>query len=132
MEVKLICPFHVMLPRKTKADKKMPINLNAYRNWHPMVESQVKKKYAEIMWPQIQHLVFDGEVEITYQVFKPSKRRLDKMNVLSITSKYLLDAISEAGCWEDDNDDIVKDEHLKPTELDRNNPRVEVTIKTLN
>ena len=28
------------------------------------------------------------------------------MNVVSVTSKYLLDAITELGCWEDDSDDF--------------------------
>ena len=53
------------------------------------------------------------------------------MNVVAITSKYLLDAITELGCWEDDNDDHVKTETILPTELDRANSRVEVTIKTI-
>ena len=46
-------------------------------------------------------------------------------------SKYLLDAITELGCWEDDNDDHVKTEIILPTELDRANGRVEVTIRSV-
>ncbi len=65
-------------------------------------------------------------------MFKPSKRRLDKMNVIAVTSKYLLDAITELGCWEDDNDDYVKIEKLLPTQYDKGNGRVEILIKTID
>lgn len=131
MEVKLLCPFRVN-PSKTGRGKTYSINLNQYRNWHPMVENSVKKKFTEIMFDQIKMLFFDQPIEVTYQVFKPTKRRLDKMNVVSITSKYVLDALVECHCIPDDNDDFVKEEHILPTEMDRDNPRVEVTIKTVS
>ena len=53
------------------------------------------------------------------------------MNVISVTSKYLLDAITELGCWEDDNDDFVKTETVLPTEYEKNNGRVEILINTV-
>ena len=83
------------------------------------------------MREQLEGKTIDTPVEITYQVFKPSKRSLDKMNVVSIASKYFLDAVTEYGCWEDDNDDNVKTEIILPTEIDRDNPRIEITIKTI-
>ena len=60
-----------------------------------------------------------------------SNRRLDKMNVISITSKYLMDAITEFGCWEDDDDTNIKKEILLPTEVDKNYPRVVVEIRSI-
>ena len=44
---KIISPTSVALPRKTKKDKIIHLNLNIYRNLHPMVEHQCKDKYAE-------------------------------------------------------------------------------------
>ena len=41
-----------------------------------------------------------------------------------------MDALSELGCIEDDNDEVVKKEIILPTEIDRKNPRIEVYIKT--
>jgi Holliday junction resolvase RusA-like endonuclease len=87
--------------------------------------------YLEAVREQLEGLTIQTPVEITYKVYKKTSRRLDKMNVVAITSKYLLDAITELGCWEDDNDDHVKTEIILPTELDRANSRVEVTIKTI-
>lgn len=129
--VNLKCPLFVDLPRKTTKDKRVYINMNSYRNLHYLVNNQVKKMYLEAVREQLEGLTIQTPVEITYKVFKKTSRRLDKMNVVAITSKYLLDAITELGCWEDDNDDHVKTETILPTELDRANSRVEVTIKTI-
>ncbi len=124
-------PYSLTLPRKTKKDKKISINLNTYRNLHFQINNQCKRMYKELMREQLEGITIDTPVEITYQVFKPSNRSLDKMNVVSIASKYFLDAVTEYGCWEDDNDENVKTEIILPTELDRDNPRIEITIKTL-
>lgn len=129
--INLKCPLFVDLPRKTTKDKRVYINMNSYRNLHYLVNNQVKKMYLEAVREQLEGLTIQTPVEITYKVFKKTSRRLDKMNVVAITSKYLLDAITELGCWEDDNDDHVKTETILPTELDRANSRVEVTIKTI-
>ena len=129
--IKFITPYALVLPRKTGKDKKISINLNTYRNLHFQVNNQCKKMYKELMRGQLENRIIDTPVEVTYQVFKPSKRSLDKMNVVSIASKYFLDAVTEYGCWDDDNDDNVKTETILPTELDRDNPRIEITIKTI-
>ena len=130
-QIKFITPYALVLPRKKGKDKRISINLNTYRNLHFQVNNQCKKMYKELMREQLEGRTIDTPVEITYQVFKPSKRSLDKMNVVSIASKYFLDAVTEYGCWDDDNDDNVKTEIILPTEIDRDNPRIEITIKTI-
>ena len=130
-QIKFITPYALVLPRKKGKDKRISINLNTYRNLHFQVNNQCKKMYKEMMREQLEGRTIDTPVEITYQVFKPSKRSLDKMNVVSIASKYFLDAVTEYGCWEDDNDDFIKTETIMPTELDRENARVEVFINSI-
>lgn len=124
-------PLFVMLPRKTKADKRVSLNMNTYRNLHHSVSGQAKKEYTKLFREQLEGLTIQTPVEITYKVYKASNRRLDKMNVISVVSKFLLDAVTEYGCWEDDNDIHIKTETILPTELDRVNPRVEVIIKEI-
>ena len=130
-ELILECPTYVVLPMKTKKDKKISINLNTYRNLHFLVESKAKKLFKEIMRKQLEGIEIQTPVEVSYKVYKASNRRLDKMNVISITSKYLMDAITEFGCWEDDDDTNIKKEILLPTEVDKNYPRVVVEIKSI-
>lgn len=127
----MTCPFRVHLPRKTKKDKQIPINLNWYRNAQHFESNQAKKQFLEDVRDQLEGKRLQTPVTVCYQVFKPTRRRLDKMNVVAITSKFLLDALSELGVWVDDNDDYVKTEIILPTEHDKDNARVEVTLKTI-
>ena len=127
----IICPTFIILKRKTKRDRKISINLNTYRNLHHLVESKCKKTFKDLLEDQLNGIEFQTPVKVTYRVYKQSNRKLDKMNVVSICSKYLMDAITEFGCWEDDNDDIIKKEIILPTKLDRSNPRVEVLIQSI-
>lgn len=128
-ETIITAPLFVILPRKTKADRKMYINLNGYRNWHYLVSNQVKKIYKETVKPQLEELKYDGVISLTLQLFKGTKRRTDKANFLSIHEKFFCDALVECGCIEDDNDDHILKQRYLPTELDRENPRVEIIIR---
>ena len=131
MTHKIISPLFVTLPRKTVKDKRIALNMNTYRNLHHRISNDAKKAYSEALREQLEGLSIQTPVEVTYKVYKGSKRRLDKMNVISVVSKFLLDSITDYGCWEDDNDDYVKTETILPTELDRENPRVEIIIKEI-
>ena len=131
MTHKIISPLFVTLPRKTVKDKRIALNMNTYRNLHHRISNDAKKAYSDALREQLKDLSIQTPVEVTYKVYKASKRRLDKMNVISVVSKFLLDSITEYGCWEDDNDDYVKTETILPTELDRENPRVEIIIKEI-
>lgn len=105
--------------------------MNTYRNLHHRISNDAKILYKELLKDQLQNLIIKTPVEVTYKVFKKTNRKLDKMNVASVVSKFLLDSITDYGCWIDDNDDYVKTETILPTELDRINPRVEITIKEI-
>ncbi len=131
MTHKIISPLFVTLPRKTVKDKRIALNMNTYRNLHHRISNDAKKAYSEALREQLRNLSIQTPVEVTYKVYKASKRRLDKMNVISVVSKFLLDSITDYGCWEDDNDDYVKTETILPTELDIENPRVEIIIKEI-
>ena len=127
----IVAPLYIDIERKTMKPKRYYINMNTYRNLHHRVNGMLKKKYLEAVREQLDGIKIETPCEIIYKVVKPSKRRLDKMNVVSVTSKFLLDAITESGCWEDDNDDFVKTETILPTEYDKNNGRVEILIKSI-
>lgn len=130
-QIRIDAPLAVYLPRKTIKDKRIAVNLNTYRNLHYLVNNQVKKQYAKEIDEYIRGKTMITPVTIEYRVYKQSKRHLDKMNVVSVTSKYLLDALTEARVWPDDNDDYVKTEIIHPTRIDKENPRCEVIITSI-
>ena len=90
MTHKIISPLFVTLPRKTVKDKRIALNMNTYRNLHHRISNDAKKAYSEALREQLEGLAIQTPVEVTYKVFKASKRRLDKMNVISVVSKFIL------------------------------------------
>ena len=129
--IQITSPLYIDLPRVRTKPKRVYLNMNSYGNTNTFTNNEVKKAYLEAIRGQLEGVVIQTPVEIIYRVSKPSKRRLDKMNVVAVTSKYLLDALTNLGCWEDDNDDFVKTETILPTEYDKNNGRVDIFIKTI-
>jgi len=130
-------PTVVYLPRKTKKDKPFRINLNHTRNAHYHEQNQAKGIFHEIVKDYLEKtkqtdVVFEGQVYVEMKVFKASNRRLDKQNVTSIATKYLYDSLVSLGILPDDNDNIIQDEHIFPTEVDRENPRVVFTFYEYN
>lgn len=119
----------VMLPRKTKPPKKVALNLNVYRNqYHHEISDckiQVKKDTMDFLKQTGQDKIkFTKEVKVSFQVFKKTKRKMDKGNVYSVVTKYVYDALVELGVITDDNDDHIKTETILPTVHDKDNPRV--------
>lgn len=133
MRYKIEMPLAVTLPRKTMADKRMIINLNNYRNWHRMTESAVKKAYTAIAVRKLAGIVIpDGHrAVIGYRMYKATNRRIDRANVLTIHMKYAEDAMTEAKCFPDDNDDWIESQTFRSGGLDRANPRVEIEIQAV-
>ena len=129
--LKVVAPFAVYLPRKTVKDKRVPINQNWYRNAQHFESNAVKKQYLGDVRSQLEGVELKTPFKVTYKVYKPTRRRLDKMNVIAISSKFLLDAMSTLNVIPDDNDDYVKNELILPTEHDKGNERVVVWFETV-
>ena len=93
-----ILPISVTLPRKRKADKKIMLNLNVYRNLHYQVNNDVK----DIFKP-VSVYAFRAEIiEISYIVHKTTKRKYDTMNIISIVDKFFLDWLVDNNYLPDD------------------------------
>lgn len=129
--LEVTCPFAIYLKRVKGKDKRVPINLNWYRNAHHRESNEVKIAYKHHMASQLKDIGLQTPVRVTYQVFKPTRRILDKHNVDSISKKFLYDAMTEYGVWIDDNDEYVKTERTLPTVHDKDNPRVEVVFESI-
>ena len=105
--------------------KKYYINLNNYRNWHYIVSNNIKQSFCEELI-ELRGVKLKTPIEISFTLFKGSKRKMDRSNVLSITEKFFCDALVHYGCIPDDNDDYIKSTHYYSGEMDKNNPRVEI------
>jgi len=125
-EIKIDLPLYVFV---SKVRKKW-LTLNSYRNWHYKVSNNCKKKFKE----DIKHLLdfkLEGKVKIDYEYYAPDKRKRDLMNVISVIDKFFQDAMVESGCIEADDISIVVEVNSRYIGIDRENPRLEVTIKKI-
>lgn len=127
--LKIDCPLVVLLPRKTKEDKKFRLNLNYTRNAHYQEMNQAKVLFKELVKKLLEDsgqidIKFENPVDVTAKLYKQSRRRSDKHNFISVNTKFLYDALTELGVLVDDNDDYIKIEVLEETEVDKDNPRV--------
>jgi len=131
--LKIDCPLVVLLPRKTREDKKFRLNLNYTNNAHYLEYNKAKKLFKTIVENILietgqDKLHFTNPVDVTAKLYKQSRRRSDKHNFIAANTKFLYDALTELGIIVDDNDEYIKVEVLQETEVDKDNPRVSYTF----
>lgn len=120
----IYCPLAVALT----SNKNFNLNLNEYRNAHYYSLNKAKVTFKEVVQSQIDTLPLCNIIEIDYVLYTRSSRLVDINNLISITDKFLCDAIVESGKLPDDNYN-----HLPRTSsffggIDRSNPRIEAHI----
>ena len=130
MIYKVVCPLYITLPRKTKKDKKIYLNLNVNRNLHHAINNQAKIVFKDFIMDQLILLPkFKGNIEVKYTVIKQDKRHFDLSNVACVIDKFLCDALVEAGKLVDDNTKYLKRVEYVYGGIDKNNGRCIVEIK---
>jgi hypothetical protein len=111
-------PTHIILPRKTKANKKVMLNLNVYRNLHYQVSNQAKAVYNGIMGNQLKGLVLKNKIDFHFYLLRKGKRIVDNSNYCSIIDKFFCDALTHWGCIKDDSDKYIGVKSFYPTMYD--------------
>lgn len=79
------------------------LNLNVYRNLHHFHLNNQKQTFHEQVKASLAGLPKFEKICLHYQIFAPTKARLDTMNVGSIVDKYFSDTLVEAKKIFDDN-----------------------------
>ncbi len=99
-------PTFVILPRKTKADKKIHLNLNIYRNMNYILNNQCKVAFHEAFKPEMdkyKQCFISEKLKFTYTITAANKRKFDISNMLSVIDKFACDALVKEGFMPDDN-----------------------------
>lgn len=108
------------------------LNINKVFNMHFQLRNSVKKLFAEIVGALILSCpVFHKPIQITYVIYKPTKRRYDVMNVVAIIDKFFQDTLVEHGKITDDSYLIVPKVIGVHGGVDKYNPRVDVIIEEI-
>lgn len=125
-------PLFVILPRKTKEDKKVNLSFNQYHNWCTHVRNDIKQRYQE----SIERTLLDSGLvpltkirKIKYTLYLAQNRtKADTRNFTNLVDKYLCDALVRYGYLKDDNWQTIITTEDTCGGVDRKNPRVEVQI----
>lgn len=120
----LICPLDI----NYSTNKKFSLNMNTYRNAHFFVLNNAKKALKELLHDQIAQLPKAKRAKVDYEVYSPDKRRRDGMNIISVCSKFFLDAIVEYGVLPDDSMEYLYHEEWNYGGQDPHNGRVEIYL----
>ena len=80
------------------------------------------------MESQLAGLCFDSTIDLEFTLFKSSKRKIDRSNILCIVEKYFCDALVHYGCVGDDNDNYINSTKYLTGGIDKANPRAEILI----
>ena len=108
------------------------LNLNTFRNYHYQILNKMKKYMHQwVKDNQPKQLKITPPVELTYTIYRSSKRRVDLLNVGSIVDKMVSDAIVLIGILPDDNTDYIKRVTFIDGGVDKQNPRADLIIKTI-
>lgn len=71
------------------------------------------------------------KITLEYTLYPKTKRLVDVANVCSIVDKYFYDALVETGKLPDDNYNHLSSVFYRFREVDKDNPRVVVTLKEI-
>ena len=126
-EYTLYSPVKIERPKS----KDFAINLNIYRNTHYKSLNALKIKYKALMASQIKRLPLLNVIEIHYKLFPKTKRLCDINNIISITDKWFCDALVELGRLKEDNYLYIPRTTSEFGGVDKDDPRVEITIKEI-
>lgn len=108
------------------------MSLNNYRNSHYRVLHKAKKVYTEeIMREAIQDLPGFLEIELEFTVYPPTKRKYDLDNYGSVTCKFFQDALVRYRRIPGDDYQYIKRVTYSHGEVDKYNPRIEITIRRI-
>ena len=102
--------FSYMLPRNTKA-KAMNMVLNSNDRYDRHYRAKVAKKLRDLAKYQESGRVFDPYTvdrpcRVIAHIYPPTKQDMDPPNVWP-TVKPLMDGLTDAGVWNDDNGRVV-------------------------
>ncbi len=108
-------PTEVWLEKKTKADEKIILNLNNYRNTNGFKLGYAKIQFAEDFKPElvrwkkefgdlIKDINWDiSRMKLVYTITSANQRKFDISNMLSIIDKFACDCLVKEGFMPDDN-----------------------------
>lgn len=122
----IMLPTHLTMG--IRKPKQVPLNLNHYRNADFNQLNNMKILFDELVSPLLSGVPYMEKVALSYRLFMPSKRAVDISNVCCIVDKFFSDTLKNANKIPDDNSSVIPSVKYLWGGVDKENPRVEVTL----
>jgi len=121
------------VPLYIRVGKKKPknvwLNLSNYRNWYHHQNNSYKREFHKAIQEPLQSLKpMKGMVDITLEIFYPTKARRDLDNTSSVITKFVLDCLVEEGILPDDSIEYIRSIHATFKGYDKDEPRAVITL----
>jgi hypothetical protein len=122
-------------PVKHRPDWEQPyfsLNLNQYRNAHHQSLNNAKVNF-EIAARKLIRAAKIPKLDrcaLEYILYPRTRQLCDTNNICSIADKFFSDSLVSAGVIEDDNYNFIADSRFRFGHIDRENPRVDVIIRS--
>ena len=128
----LTLPIYWTKVFKTKPDKTVLCGMNWYRDAHYHEKNKVKKEFSELVYKQLgaEFPPIAGGYTMHYDLFYKNPN-CDGANIVAFSEKVVLDAIQEINIVTNDNVKYHKGSTWSVADQDKENPRVEITIKPI-
>lgn len=126
----LSVPYWVIIPRKTKKDKRVILNFNQYHNWVPVVRNSYKVEYTNAIGTHLKGIKPMSHIDsIQYKLFyERNGSKPDTRNITNLIDKFFCDSLVYYGVIPDDNHNVITTTIDTWGGVDKDNPRVEITI----
>ncbi|HGA1234405.1 TPA: hypothetical protein ACIRGU_000652 [Streptococcus suis] len=106
--------FEFVLPRNTKL-KAQNMVINSNDRFHTQIKAKMTKRirvfsyYQTLATKDKKRAVFSqsNTCEVTVTIYSPTKSKLDPPNLYP-TVKAIIDGMTDAGIWTDDNHKVIK------------------------
>lgn len=130
MKIRFSMPLYVEIG---KNKKKYRLNLNYMQHWHHQVKRSVKEAYKKIAREKLKEFRFlkADKIELSFYLYKPSKRKMDRSNQLSVHEKYICDVMVDLQMLIDDDDSHIEATHYYTGGIDKDDPRVAIEVSIL-
>ena len=116
-------PLTVILPRKTKPNRNVSINLNWFRHAHHRDYDNAKVVYAEVMKEQLTSIDGPkGKIHIHYDYYAARNNSPDLDNFVGAAKKFFQDSMVKHKFIEEDNVNVIVSSSEKYCGIDRKNP----------
>ena len=127
----VVLPIYYVQEFKTKANKTHLVGMNLYRNAHHFLQNAMKKHFQELVLEQLPSVEQKLKTfTVDYKIYYKSPV-CDGSNIVALIEKFYLDAIKTHGLISDDNVNYHLGSTWSVAGQDKDNPRVEITIKEI-